>query len=143
MEPQVSNNELLTEMKTINSRLGRLETGQKDTTDRLERLEASTNARFDKLEASQDDLLEATHAGFEHMEDRFQKMGADVETLKSDVGMLKSDMREVKGRLNGVEGEITSLNRRTGRLEGKVNVMVDVLKEKAIITVAEHCQITA
>jgi polyhydroxyalkanoate synthesis regulator phasin len=112
--------------------------------------QAEPNELHEAMDSRFDVLTEVINAGFEHMEERFQKMGADVEVLKSDVGCLKSDVGTLKSdvgtlkyEMREVKGELNSLNRRVGRLEGKTNVLVDVLQGKQVISLTDKQQILA
>lgn len=66
------------------------------------------------------EVLEAVKDGFGLMDQRFDK--------------LEVRMDGMERRMDGLDGKMNALDGRMGRQEGKLNVIVNLLQEKQVIT---------
>lgn len=76
------------------------------------------------------EVLEAVNKGFSGVQEQFQGMTGEVAGLKGDVAGLKKEMVAVKATM------VTKdyLDEKLGKVNGKINVLVDVLHKNNALT---------
>jgi hypothetical protein len=107
--------------------------------------------------ANRQEILEAIGTFAEQVDLRFERIEGDLSSLKKDVSSLKTDMSSMKtdmvsvksqmvtksyldDKLADLKGDMVSMLRKEDK---KVNKLIDVLAEKAVLTPGEAKQVLA
>jgi predicted nucleic acid-binding Zn-ribbon protein len=95
-------------------------------------------------ETTNEEILQAINDFAGHTEKRFDNLETDVNQLKTDVSLLKTDMTHVKSsmvtkdylddKLADLRGDLVVLTRKE---DHKVAALVDILKQRKVLTEAD------
>lgn len=93
-------------------------------------------AQESRTEVRIHEVLEAVNTFSEHNDKRF-------DCLETRMTGVENRLTGVENRLTGVENRLEGVERKLDRTDGKVNVLINVLERKAVITTEDKGAVLA